>query len=261
MNGVVSTRALVPREHGAYAELAVPMLTALTLRPPTPASIAWAVAGVAAFFAHEPLLVVLGRRGERSRSSQARSARVLFAVLATISVVAAIFALVRSPPAAKVGAALPAALAILVGVVLARREERTATGELLVSATLAGAALPVALASSVPIATSCLVWIVFAFGLGAATLAVRAVIQCARGTLTRAASLARALAAGSLLVVTLALSFARVVPAFAPLAAAPLVVFSVVLHLAPPSPRHLRTLGWLLVCASILGSVIVRGLA
>ena len=76
-----SERPLVPREHGAYAEIAVPLVTALWMRPPTLAAVAWATAAVCGFFAHEPILVLLGRRGARTRQVRGRAARRLFAVL------------------------------------------------------------------------------------------------------------------------------------------------------------------------------------
>src|SRR5687767_1558450 len=64
---------LWPREHGAYVELAGPLLTVLLFLPPATAAIAYAVAACALFLTHEPLLILLGRRGERVRSA-ARSA-------------------------------------------------------------------------------------------------------------------------------------------------------------------------------------------
>src|SRR5579859_6158246 len=71
---------LVPREHGAYCEIAVPLLTALWMRPPTFGTVAWTVAAVAAFVSHEPMLVLLGRRGARVRKLRGRAASILLAV-------------------------------------------------------------------------------------------------------------------------------------------------------------------------------------
>src|SRR3990172_9353096 len=56
-----SGRALVPREHGAYGQLAMPLLTALAIGRPGLASVTLSASVVLAFVAHESLLVVLGR--------------------------------------------------------------------------------------------------------------------------------------------------------------------------------------------------------
>ena len=74
-------RSLWPREHGAYGQLALPLLTALLSgRPSGPAGL-YAFAAVCAFLAHEPLLVLLGHRGPRAQRECAGSARVRLALL------------------------------------------------------------------------------------------------------------------------------------------------------------------------------------
>jgi hypothetical protein len=253
--------ALVPREHGAYVELAVPMLTALSLGRPTLAGGAWAVAGVAAFLAHQPALVLIGRRNNHARGVHARTAAIVLVAFSFVSIVAALAAFVLSPPAVEIAACVPAALVLASALFVVRRAEKTALGEIVVGAALPSLALPVAAASGVTLATALFVWLVFAAGFIASTLGVRAVIQDARGTLSRRASVARAAGAASVLVAAIALHALRVAPSFVPVAAAPLVLFSIVLHAAPPSPKHLRTLGWLLVGASLMTGAIVRGLA
>ena len=65
-------RSLWPREHGAYAQLAAPLLTALVIVRPTVAAALLALAACIAFLANEPLLVVLGHRGKRMREQDGR---------------------------------------------------------------------------------------------------------------------------------------------------------------------------------------------
>jgi hypothetical protein len=59
----MSQRSLWPREHGAYFQLALPLIAAHLLRAPTVAMAALTAAACLVFVAHEPLLVVLGHRG------------------------------------------------------------------------------------------------------------------------------------------------------------------------------------------------------
>jgi hypothetical protein len=66
------SRWLLPREHGAYAEVLFPLGTASCLGRPSVSSLALSVAVVAAFLAHEPLLVLLGARGGASNALRAR---------------------------------------------------------------------------------------------------------------------------------------------------------------------------------------------
>ncbi len=62
---VSSSNSLLPREHGAYAELAFPLATGLAAGGPTVAGVAFSLAAVVLFLAHEPAAVMLGRRGAR----------------------------------------------------------------------------------------------------------------------------------------------------------------------------------------------------
>ena len=74
-------RSLLPHEHGAWGQLAMPLLTALAIGRPTVGSLLLTLAVVLAFVAHEPLLVVLGQRGKRAREQDgARALRWLAAL-------------------------------------------------------------------------------------------------------------------------------------------------------------------------------------
>ncbi|HTM10325.1 MAG TPA: YwiC-like family protein, partial [Verrucomicrobiae bacterium] len=56
---------LLPREHGAYAELGFTLSTGLALGDLTSAKILLAASLVLFFIVHEPLLILLGERGRR----------------------------------------------------------------------------------------------------------------------------------------------------------------------------------------------------
>jgi hypothetical protein len=59
------THGLMPREHGAYFMLAMPLASALMGAGPSGGGLAWSAFAAIAFVAHEPLLVLAGRRGAR----------------------------------------------------------------------------------------------------------------------------------------------------------------------------------------------------
>ncbi|MDP2875112.1 MAG: YwiC-like family protein, partial [Holophaga sp.] len=55
--------SMMPREHGAYAQLGVSLLASLFLVPASPRAWGQALATTLVFLASEPLLVLMGRRG------------------------------------------------------------------------------------------------------------------------------------------------------------------------------------------------------
>ena len=63
---------LVPREHGAYGQLAFPLITSFLVAGVSTVSLLIAASVVAGFLAHEPLLVLVGRRGARAQRQQRR---------------------------------------------------------------------------------------------------------------------------------------------------------------------------------------------
>jgi hypothetical protein len=75
---------LWPREHGAYAQLAFPLVTGLALAPPSAASLALGAAAVLLFLVNEPVAILLGVRGMRVQEqlgplARRRAGRVLVA--------------------------------------------------------------------------------------------------------------------------------------------------------------------------------------
>lgn len=98
-----SPRSLMPREHGAYGQLALPLLTALFSGRPTAAAFLYAAAAVFAFFAHEPLLVLLGQRGSRAFRELGARARLRLTLLAVGTLLCAGLALMLSSQTARLG--------------------------------------------------------------------------------------------------------------------------------------------------------------
>ena len=244
-------RSLAPREHGAYGQLAFPLLCALALGRPTWAAALSCLAFAAFFAAHEPALVLAGKRGARAREIGGRRARKVLAAWFAIGFVAGLSGFVLAPPASRLAWIAPSLLgAALVGAVALDRE-KTLAGELLAAAALSSAAMPVAIASGAPAAAATVSWAVWLAAFGAATIAVRAAILRHRG-LERGALAAGAVAAIGVCVC--ALSVSRTVPLWPAL---PMIAAASVLALRPPRMKSMQRIGWTLVGASACTAVLL----
>lgn len=155
-------------------------MTALLAGRPTVAAALLSLGASAAFFAHEPAVVLLGLRGARQGRELGALARRMLLALAVVGVAATVGGLALAPPLARAVALLPASLAALCGVAMVRRRERTTAGEVTVALALGSFGLPVAVAvgSSMRLALSAtLAWWVCSAAL---TGAVRGLIGRAR---------------------------------------------------------------------------------
>ncbi len=253
-----SPRALLPHEHGAYAQLFFPLLTALWLGSASRAAVLIAAATVVAFVAHEPLLVATGARGHRARVRDGARARRRLAALAIAGLALGAAGLALSPRSVLAVAAIPAIFAAVLALVIVRRAERTTGGELLASCSLVSLSLPLAVAAGLPVATlaTCAgVWMVV---YAVATLAVRFVLLRAKGERAGLLALAAGLLATGAIGIASALWAVRIAPPAAALALVPGCLIALGLVIFPPSPRHLRRVGWALVGASAatLGALV-----
>ena len=247
---------LIPREHGAYGQLLFPLVCVLVIGRPSAGAYLLAAAGVAAFLAHESLLVVIGQRGPRARREQwgeGMRSLVVFGGCALLSGAAAYVALPR-PAIIATGGTF--ALALAVGAVVALHRERTTVGELLVAAALTSLSVGVAIAGGVSVRVASTVFLVFTAIFSAATVSVRAMIgRVARrgGPPPAAAGL---LTAGALIVLAL-LARSGVVERVGPYAALPVCALAFGLTVRPPSPQRLRAVGWTLVALTGLTTIIL----
>lgn len=247
-------RSLAPREHGAYGQLFVPLVAALAMGRPSLGAIALTVAGTAVFFAHEPLLVMLGRRGDRARREDGRRARVRLFLLGSVAAIGGVAAIVSAPVSALLAASVPLVLGAFVGRLVTLGKEKTTAGELTAAAALAGVAVPVAIAGGVTASAAWGAWGAWTLAFGASTWAVRAVIahQKARVALWR--RVLPLVVAGA---VGLGGAVQGVVPWFCAAAAAPMILLALVIAAAPPHPRALKRVGWSLVGASVAAAAIL----
>jgi hypothetical protein len=254
------TRTLVPHEHGAYGQLAFPLLTGLALGRPTGAAVLLAYCILAAFVAHESLLVVLGQRGRRATAGDGPTARRVLAILGAQAVASGALGFWLAPPAARLALALPAGLAALVAWLVVAKREKTLLGEIVAAAALSSGGLAVALASGAPLASAAGAWLTWVLAFAAATLAVQVVLVRARTKGRSDPGLSHASAALALV----AFAFAAVpagVPRVVPVALLPTALVSVAVCVTNVRPQRLRELGWAMVAASVVTmAVLVAGL-
>jgi hypothetical protein len=246
-------RLLLPKEHGAYAELAVPMLAALGAGAPRTSALLLAGSAWAFFLAHEPALVLLGRRGERVRTEQRTRAVTRLLVLGLAGAALGGLGLVLAPPAVHGASLAVAVLAIAFGALVALGEERSTAGEVLAAITLAGAGFPVALASGVDGGVAWRAWLVWSLGLVAVVIPARSIGAHRRSS---APVGVRALPAGLALGIGIAL-WGPLLRGLELAALAPLVIAGGWLGIARPQPRRLRQVGWSIVGATVLTACVL----
>ncbi len=249
---------LLPQEHGGYAQLAFPLLTALVIGRPGLGSIFLALACLAAFLAHEPLLVALGRRGGRKQKLLGRPAWLAFALASTAAVGfgAAGAWLSREFIWAL---AVPAAFALALAPMIVLGRERTTPGELLAAWTLAAFGFPVALAAQVSLRDALVCLAVWDGAYLIATLAVRSTLAVAKGKPSAPLARGAGASAAALAAAGIALALAHEAPWAAVIAFSPLAALAVAIAFRPPDTRHLRAVGWGLVAASSATFLLLVG--
>jgi hypothetical protein len=248
---------LLPREHGAYGQLGMALVTALALGRPTAAAILLALAAVLAFVAHESLLVLLGQRGRRALEESGASARRTLAVLGGGSAVTGTLGLALAPPGARLGLLPPLVLLLVVAFLVVRRLEKTAAGEMAVGAALSSSGLAVALAGGAPRISAMAACFTWTMGFAMATMAVQAVLQRARSKGQNDRGVPKAIAICGLTGVAFGVAALAGFPLAAPAALLPTAALSIGICLARPSARKLKEMGWAMVGSSVVTLLVL----
>lgn len=252
---------MLPREHGAYGQLLLPLITALAIGQPTVPAVTLSVAGVALFLAHEPLLVLTGQRGVRAGREQARRAQRWLAAYLAVGLTFGVAGIVTAPPWSRAALVCPIVLALVLAKFIADGREHTTAGEILSSVALSSLSLPVAVAATAAPKAAATCAIVFSSGFAMATISVRSIILGQRHQSGRWARGLPGYAAGTTLLLIVGLAVVGVLPAAAPWASVPISGLVIVLTVSAPSPRHLRHVGWSLVLAtSVSAAILIAGL-
>lgn len=254
VNAAVADRSLAPREHGAYGQIGLPLVAALAMGTPSIAAILLGTGAALIFAAHEPLLLLLGRRGLRAQRYGSPRARRSLRILGVAAALSGLLGLALAPYPAQIASIVPFALGAAVFLLINRDKEKTLGGEILAASALASAAVPVALASGVSSPMAWGAWLAWSISFGAATWAVRVVIRMRKLFMALPTRVAPVLGAAGIAVL---FAWVGVFSRFCALATAPMLVFSAVLAIAPPHPSALRRVGWALVASSVVTAAIL----
>jgi hypothetical protein len=253
-------KGLWPREHGAYAQLGYPLLTGLILAGGQPGSLAFAVAGIALFLAHEPMAVIMGMRGVRLRDSLVRPARRRLWLLAAVAGLGLGAAVVFAPWRAWQAALVPAVPGLALVPLFFTHRIKTLGGEIVAAAAFSASLLPVALSGPVTVEVAAVAAGVWFAATVPAIVSVHAVKISHKGRprgrwlLVATPTLAVLVTIAAIVVATLP------APAVRALAVLPPVVAVLAIGLIRPHPRHLKRIGWTMVAANTLALVLVLSL-
>lgn len=253
-------RAVLPRESGAYAELAFPLLTAFLTGGVTPAGAGFAVAVIAWFLAREPLAVLSGARGKRLEVALAGPARWAAPLLGVLGAVAAVAGLAMAPPLARSWAIVPAAFGGVLAPAVLRGRPKSLGSELLVACALATVLLPIGLAGEMGPARALRLAAVWAASFVLATLAVHAIKAHHKPGLGQTWTIAVTpvaaglTAAGGLLGV-----MTGSLPPAVGVAVLPPTIVVLAVGVLRPHPRWLKRVGWSLVAANTVTLVLLVG--
>ena len=248
-----SPARLHPKEHGAYAILGVPLVTALLIVGLTPVTALLSIATVAGFLAHEPLLILIGVRGRLAREATPLAKRALVVRL-TIATVCGAGALWLSEPLVRVGMLGCLLLAAVEFFLCSTGHGRTLVAQLMA---LAGLALPsavVLVAGGVDLVTAAQFWLIWTAGGVATTVSVRSAI-----VRHKVSPSGQALRIGDGLLVSAGVISAVGIAtgSLQWMATIPLILAAVALRIWSPHPRHLKRTGWSLLAVNVFAGIML----
>lgn len=250
-NGFSSPTAkaqLKPKEHGAYAILAIPIGATLAATGFTLVSACIATAAIAGFLAHEPLLVALGHRGARVQRSHPTALRRLASLLA-ITLIAGMTALVLGETPVRLALVTCVLLAVISFSIAVAGHHRTLPGQLLGVVGLSVPCLPMLLAGRVDLSISIEAWATWLVGFSSTTIAVRSVIAAQKRRPRQFHLIA-------LTILTLMVLLASFIGRFElPIVTAPMLMMSWYLLCSPPPAKYLKQVGWTLVLGTVATGV------
>ncbi len=240
-------RSLLPKEHGAYAQLAAPLVTTFVAFGVTIASAILAVAACVAFVAHEPLLVLLGHRGRRAQETDGARASRHLKILVPLAAVTTVAGLVLAPPPTLAVAGVVAVPTIGFVVLAWKRVEKNLAGELLAACVLPAASAPIAVAAGASWQAAAWIAIGWAIGYASTVAAVHRVIARKKQPATSIDDVGAVAAALVALACGLVGAWAAV----------PLLAGTAGVLVVAPTAKYLRTIGFVMVGASAISLVLV----
>ena len=256
-------RKMVPREHGAYAELLFPIVTVFLGGSPTTSTWLLAIGAIACFLANEPLLVLFGQRGTRTKREESERAKRALLVFALVALGTGIAGLLLAAPVVQYAVGVPLLLGVALVMLAIQGLERSMVGEALAASTLSSIAVPLGLSAGLDLTLTlavALIWLVTSL-LG--TAVVR--LTVARTKAKSDEELARVRFERALLVlvclaviaVGVAAPYGTRVGLWILAAAVPVAVVVLVMAVLQPTARRLRLMGWSLVAANLCSLIAV----
>lgn len=256
-------RRMVPREHGAYAELLFPIVTVFLGGAPSASTWLLATGAIACFLANEPLLVLVGQRGTRTKREDSDRAQRALLIFVLVALGAGIAGLLLAPRASQIAVGVPFILGASLVMLAIQGLERSMVGETLAATTLSSTAIPLGLSAGLGLTETlavALIWLVTSL-LG--TAQVR--LTVARTKAKAAGDRARVRTKRALLVLVSALVIGIGVAApygsraglWVLAAAVPVALVVLVMAVLQPNARRLRLMGWSLVAANLCSLIAV----
>jgi len=260
---MATERRMIPREHGAYAELLFPIVTVFLGGLPTTATWLLAIGAIAAFLANEPLLVLVGQRGTRMKRDEGDRAKRALLVFATVGLASGLSGLALAPGAAQVAVVLPLLLGGTLIMMAVQGLERSLFGEALAAATLSSVAVPLGLCARLELTAALAVALIWAVNALLGTSVVRLTVARTKAKTSEQLAAVR-LKRTSLILVCLAVIVVGVAAPFGSrvglwvlAAAVPAALAVLVMAAFRPTARRLRLMGWSLIGANLLSLIAV----
>ncbi|EMI58456.1 YwiC-like family protein [Rhodopirellula sallentina] len=255
---------LQPKEHGAYAILGIPIATSLLIASPTISGCCIAVAAIAGFLAHEPLLIASGKRGKRAKQNTPHATNRL-AILLSIVIASGLTAVATGTTSVRIalfGCGLLAAG--FFGLTILDIERQASSGGVALSRTFGGQlggviglsvpCLPILLAGGFGVWHSIAVWSVWLVGFFSTTIAVRGVIA-AQKRKSRVVHWTSVIALSLTTAVWVAIGHPFVI------SVVPMLLMSCYLLVDPPPAKYIKRVGWALVAGTMVSAVWLSILA
>jgi len=256
-------RKMVPREHGAYAELLFPIVTVFLGGSPTTATWLLAVGAIACFLANEPLLVLFGQRGNRTKREESDRAKRALLIFLLLALGAGVSGLLLTTTAVQYAVAVPLVLGAALVMLAIQGLERSMAGEALAAATLSSIAIPLGLSAGFGLGTALAVALIWLLTSLLGTAVVRLTVartkaktdeDIARVRFKRVALVVVCLA---VIAVGVAAPYGSRVALWVLAAAVPVAVVVLVVAILQPTARRLRLMGWSLVAANLCSLIAV----
>ncbi len=260
---MASERRMIPREHGAYAELLFPIVTVLLGGRPSGSTWLLALGVIASFLANEPLLVLVGQRGTRMKREEGERAKRALLIFVMVALGAGLSGLALAPQPAQIAVVLPLLLGGTLVMLAIQGLERSLFGEALAATALSSVAIPLGLSAGLGLTASLAVALIWAVTSLLGTSVVRLTVARTKAKTDHerrmVATKRSALILVCLVVIAVGVSapFGSRVGLWVLAAAVPVAVVVLVMAALRPTARRLRLMGWSLVAANLLSLIAV----